>query len=103
MIELLSAKNEFFFVNDFDVDLSHFLGSYPTKVEFTFGFSTFMFIIFSSRDSLLQFRLTFSLFRLERDEFKELKLVLRRIAFFWDFNPAIEYILGFDTLSFMIC
>jgi hypothetical protein len=87
---LFYAKNEFFFVKDFDADLSHFFGSYPNKVEFTFGFSTLMFMIFYSRDSLLQFRLTFYLLRLDLDEFRELKLVLRRMAFLWELSPAME-------------
>ncbi len=69
----------------------------------TFGFSTLIFMIFYNLDYLLQFLLIFYLFRLDLDEFIEQKLALSSMAFLLDLSPAKLLILGFDTLSFMIC
>ncbi len=102
-IELESIIKEFFLLNDLEADLYPFLGSYPTKVELTFGFCTLIFIIFDNRDYLLEFLFIFYLLRLDLDEFNELKLEFNNIAFLLVFKPAKLLMLGFDTLSFIIC
>ncbi len=100
---LLSPDNEFFLLSDLDRDISSFRGSYPINVELTFGFCTLMFMIFYNLDYLLLFLRSFYLFRLEREEFKELILLFNSKVFLLFFNIDELTILGLLTFNFIIC